>query len=140
MEEKKKSDASVIEVSRVGIRAYARGRAYDPYRYSPDGPTPYKDPGTPVDETAVEKALKKKSDHLQAVAAEGAADQLIVNEILEENAPAEAVETAEESLDTGADAEITALAEDDAEVQDPWAKVDAEVDAINAASEDKDKE
>lgn len=37
--EKKKSDASVIEVSRVGIRSYARGRAYDPYRYSPDGPT-----------------------------------------------------------------------------------------------------
>lgn len=46
-EEKKKSDASVIDVSRVGIRSYARGRAYDPYRYSPDGPTPYKDPGAP---------------------------------------------------------------------------------------------
>lgn len=140
VEEKKKSDASVIEVSRVGIRAYARGRAYDPYRYSPDGPTPYKDPGAPVDETAVEKALEKRSDHLQAVAAEGVADQLIVNEILEENTPAEAVETAEDSLDTEAAAEITTPAEDDTDVQDPWAKVDAEVDAINAASEDKDKE
>ncbi len=29
------------EASRVGIRAYARGRAYNPYRFSKDGPTPY---------------------------------------------------------------------------------------------------
>ena len=31
----------VKEYSRVGIRQYARGRAYDPYRYSEDGPTCY---------------------------------------------------------------------------------------------------
>ena len=127
VEEKKKSDASVIDVSRVGIRSYARGRAYDPYRYSPDG----KDPGAPVDETAVEKALEKKSDHLQAVAAEGVADELIVNEILEENAPAETTETVESGAVDGADA---------ADVQDPWAGIDAEVEAINAETEDKDKE
>lgn len=131
-EEKKKSDASVIDVSRVGIRSYARGRAYDPYRYSHDGPTPYKDPGTPVDETAVEKALEKKSDHLQAVAAEGVADELIVNEILEENAPAE---TADETTET-----VESAAADAADVQDPWAGIDAEVEAINAETEDKDKE
>ncbi|WP_130848846.1 YidC/Oxa1 family membrane protein insertase [Intestinimonas timonensis] len=131
-EEKKKSDASVIDVSRVGIRSYARGRAYDPYRYSHDGPTPYKDPGTPVDETAVEKALEKKSDHLQAVAAEGVADELIVNEILEDNAPAE---TAEETTET-----VESAAADAADVQDPWAGIDAEVEAINAETEDKDKE
>lgn len=131
-EEKKKSDASVIDVSRVGIRSYARGRAYDPYRYSHDGPTPYKDPGTPVDETAVEKALEKKSDHLQAVAAEGVADELIVNEILEENAPAE---TADETTET-----VERAAADAADVQDPWAGIDAEVEAINAETEDKDKE
>ena len=137
-EEKKKSDASVIDVSRVGIRSYARGRAYDPYRYSPDGPTPYKDPGAPVDETAVEKALEKKSDHLQAVAAEGVADELIVNEILEENAPAETAEAPETTA-----AEETAPAEEsapEADVQDPWAGIDAEVEAINAETEDKDKE
>lgn len=134
-EEKKKSDASVIDVSRVGIRSYARGRAYDPYRYSPDGPTPYKDPGAPVDETAVEKALEKKSDHLQAVAAEGVADQLIVNEILEENAPAETAEETTETVESAA-----ADAGDAADVQDPWAGIDAEVEAINAETEDKDKE
>ena len=32
---------SVKEMSRVGMRQYARGRAYDPYRYSEDGPTVY---------------------------------------------------------------------------------------------------
>lgn len=134
-EEKKKSDASVIDVSRVGIRSYARGRAYDPYRYSPDGPTPYKDPGAPVDETAVEKALEKKSDHLQAVAAEGVADELIVNEILGENAPAETAEETTETVESAA-----ADAGDAADVQDPWAGIDAEVEAINAETEDKDKE
>ena len=134
-EEKKKSDASVIDVSRVGIRSYARGRAYDPYRYSPDGPTPYKDPGAPVDETAVEKALEKKSDHLQAVAAEGVADELIVNEILEENAPAETAEETTETVESAA-----ADAGDAADVQDPWAGIDAEVEAINAETQDKDKE
>ena len=44
--EKKDADedkipGSVKEMSRVGMRQYARGRAYDPYRYSEDGPTPY---------------------------------------------------------------------------------------------------
>ncbi|WP_294513378.1 YidC/Oxa1 family membrane protein insertase [uncultured Intestinimonas sp.] len=134
-EEKKKSDASVIDVSRVGIRSYARGRAYDPYRYSPDGPTPYKDPGAPVDETAVEKALEKKSDHLQAVAAEGVADELIVNEILEENAAADAAAETTETVESAA-----ADAGDAADVQDPWAGIDAEVEAINAETQDKDKE
>ncbi|MGN8967212.1 YidC/Oxa1 family membrane protein insertase [Intestinimonas sp. HCP28S3_D6] len=134
-EEKKKSDASVIDVSRVGIRSYARGRAYDPYRYSPDGPTPYKDPGAPVDETAVEKALEKKSDHLQAVAAEGVADELIVNEILEENAAADSAAETTETVESAA-----ADAGDAADVQDPWAGIDAEVEAINAETQDKDKE
>ena len=36
-----KIPGSVKEMSRVGIRQYARGRAYDPYRYSEDGPTVY---------------------------------------------------------------------------------------------------
>ena len=85
--EKKKSDASVIEVSRVGIRSYARGRAYDPYRYSPDGPTLYKDPGAPIDENAVEAALEKKSDKLQEAALEAAADEMIAEELVEEKTP-----------------------------------------------------
>ena len=134
-EEKKKSDASVIDVSRVGIRSYARGRAYDPYRYSPDGPTPYKDPGAPVDETAVEKALEKKSDHLQAVAAEDKADELIVSEILEEKASAAAGAEETPAAEVPENAPADAAAD-----QDPWAGIDAEVDAIHAETEGKDKE
>ena len=40
-EDEEKIPGSVKEYSRVGIRQYARGRAYDPYRYSEDGPTCY---------------------------------------------------------------------------------------------------
>ena len=40
-EDEEKVPGIVKEYSRVGIRQYARGRAYDPYRYSEDGPTPY---------------------------------------------------------------------------------------------------
>ena len=40
-EEEEKIPGIVKEYSRVGIRQYARGRAYDPYRYSEDGPTCY---------------------------------------------------------------------------------------------------
>ena len=134
VEEKKKSDASVIDVSRVGIRSYARGRAYDPYRYSPDGPTPYKDPGAPVDESAVEKALEKKSDRLQAVAAEDKADQLILDELKET-----AVPETEEAAQTDSAAEVIAETAA-ADAEDPWAGIDAEVEAINAETEDKDKE
>ena len=40
-EDEEKIPGIVKEYSRVGIRQYARGRAYDPYRYSEDGPTCY---------------------------------------------------------------------------------------------------
>ena len=60
-----KIPGSVKEYSRVGIRQYARGRAYDPYRYSSDGPTvcpgeepifPPKDSGAPAEEPAAIQA------------------------------------------------------------------------------------
>lgn len=38
-EEEEKIPGAVKEASRVGMRQYARGRAYDPYRYSAEGPT-----------------------------------------------------------------------------------------------------
>ena len=50
MEKEGKGDAAVISVSGIGMRSYARGRAYDPNRYSPDGPTPYHDPDRDWDE------------------------------------------------------------------------------------------
>lgn len=42
--EKDNKDTAVIAVSGIGLRSYARGRAYDPNRFSADGPTPYHDP------------------------------------------------------------------------------------------------
>lgn len=46
--------------SAVGLRAYARGRAYDPDRYG--GVTPYRDPDHPIDEDAVEKARAERAE------------------------------------------------------------------------------
>ena len=67
-QKKEKSGAS-NEASRVGIRAYARGRAYDPYRFSPDGPTPYRDPAAVVDEEAIERAVEEKEVQAEVEAA-----------------------------------------------------------------------
>lgn len=44
----RKISGDVLASSRSGIRAYARGRNYDPDRFG--GVTPYRDPGTPIDE------------------------------------------------------------------------------------------
>ena len=135
--EKKKSDASVISVSGVGVRAYARGRAYDPYRYRPEGPTAYRDPGEPVDEAAVEEALEKKrrffgkkkqeepeaSKKLAEEALECQADEAVVEELLEERA-------AEQPEQTPAVPEESTL-----DVDDPWKALDQEVKDITADPE-----
>ncbi len=55
-------DRAVAEVSRVGLRTYARGRAYDPDRFG--GVTPYHDPAAPVDEAAIEAALASRGEDL----------------------------------------------------------------------------
>ena len=60
MEKESKGDSAVISVSGVGMRSYARGRAYDPYRFSPDGPTPYHDPDREWDGAKSQEAGKKK--------------------------------------------------------------------------------
>lgn len=58
-----KQDKAVSTVSRVGMRAYARGRAYDPDRFG--GVTEYRDPS--VDEAAIEAALSAKGDQAEQV-------------------------------------------------------------------------
>ena len=88
-----KIPASVREASRVGIRAYARGRAYDPYRFSPDGPTLYQQLDGTIVENAQDKKLERKSEVREEAALEQAADQMIVDELKAEQAaqaPAEA--------------------------------------------------
>ena len=122
--EKKPSDASNNEASKVGIRAYARGRAYDPNRFNPEGPTPYADPAAPIDENAVEKAFKKKSDELERIALEKAADDMIVEEIIEEKG-----EELTESTEAVSE-EITA--------EDPWAKLDEEIKDIQGDTDEEE--
>lgn len=125
--EKKKSDASVIGVSGVGLRSYARGRAYDPNRYSVEGPTGYKDPGAPVDENAVEEALRKKSDDLEKKALEEAADEMIVEDLKEEITQEEAPEAQEPDSEE----EKSQLAQ----TEDPWADLDREIEDIQNPKE-----
>ncbi len=89
----KKDDASkqeraVAEVSRVGMRNYARGRAYDPDRFG--GVTPYRDPSA-VDEAAIEAALAAKEEKAE----EAAAVEKPVEAMPKETMAVETVETVE---------------------------------------------
>lgn len=119
--EKKKSDASVISVSSVGIRAYARGRAYDPYRHSNDGPTTYKDPTTPIDEGVPDTALENNFVAQQEIVMEATTDDMILHESQDEQA-VQAEEKNEEPVDTE---------------ENPWDKLDQEIHDIQN-TEDKD--
>lgn len=121
--EKKKSDASVISVSGVGIRAYARGRSYDPYRYSSNGPTQYKDPTAAIDESAVEAALEKKTGKRRWGGKETQADQSIVQENVTE-------ETAQPQTQ---DPQV----EKDLSSEDPWAKLDEEIKDIQDSQDEE---
>ena len=42
------------------MRAYARGRAYDPDRFG--GVTPYRDPSAKADAASIEAALEEKTE------------------------------------------------------------------------------
>lgn len=103
----KKKDSAVIGVSGVGTRAYARGRAYDPYRFSPDGPTAYKVPGEEVDEAAVEAALEKKGRKAQDVEEEVTA--ALETPETETQAAPEAPETPETDAAQTVDAAVAAV-------------------------------
>ena len=145
--EKKKGDTAVIGVSGVGLRAYARGRAYDPYRFSPEGPTPYKDPSE-IDEAAVEAALEKKK--------KGRWGRKKEDEVVEETAASKALEKEADELEqVAADARGGRAdrpgdpgagggggprrAEETAPSEEAWEEIDQEIRAIQAEGEDPDK-
>lgn len=124
-EDDDKIPGAVKEASRVGMRTYARGRAYDPSRFSEDGPTGYKEPGAPIDETVVDKALKKKSDKLEAVAREAAVDDEIVESLMLEQSGEGADEALSDApaLETPA---YTAPDYADEEAEAPYAEEETE--------------
>lgn len=130
-EEEEKIPGAVKEASRVGMRQYARGRAYDPYRYSAEGPTAYPGAAPVFQKKEDTRALEKESDELEQVALEQAADEAIVEAIREEQAGA-APEGLSETpvLETPT---YEAPDYDAAEAEAPYAEESEE-------SEDKDKE
>lgn len=95
--EKKESDGpsagEIAAVSRVGIRSYARGRAYDPDRFG--GVTPYVDPSARIQDprTATDKKYDKLEEDLKAGQAEETAPAVEETEAAE--TVVETVETAE---------------------------------------------
>ena len=130
-EEEEKIPGAVKEASRVGMRQYARGRAYDPYRYSAEGPTAYPGAAPVFQKKEDTRALEKESDELEQVALEQAADEAIVEAIREEQAGAAPVGLSETPvLETPT---YEAPDYDAAEAEAPYAEESEE-------PEDKDKE
>lgn len=84
--------------SRVGIRAYARGRAYDPARFG--GVTPYRDPDHPVDEEAIEKARSARAEKAEEAKLEADVTARVAAEMADlAEGTADQVEQAIEKLD-----------------------------------------
>lgn len=100
--------------SRVGMRAYARGRAYDPNRFG--GVTPYHDPNGA---TAAEEKVKDTKD------------DLFLPEEKEETVESAVVETVEQTGTAPAEPETSASEMEEVEV---------EVEQIEVEVDDNDKE
>ncbi len=94
VESSEKKKERTTDVGRIGMRPYARGRAYDPERFG--GVTPYQDPGAPIDEEAVAAALAAKGEMIEEEPVAEVADTSVeqVEAIGEETASIE--EAAEE--------------------------------------------
>lgn len=112
---KKKDTASGVNpsASRVGLRAYARGHAYDPDRYG--GVTPYKDPEG-VNEDAIEQALEKRAEAREEAQLEAEIDARIAAEVEREFADGKL--TGEAQTAEAPQEESAAAEEETAEVDD----------------------
>lgn len=109
--EEEKRDAAFIEVSRVGIRSYARGRAYEPDRFG--GVTPYRDPDELARERKTQeeqeaKAAEEKKNKKKGGKAEAEAVQPAPAPVEEPVIAAEEVPAAEEPVE-----EVTAPASEE---------------------------
>ena len=87
-EDDDKIPGSVKENSRVGMRQYARGRAYDPYRYSEDGPTPYPGEAPIFPPRADSRELKREAREVEEELRELRTDEAIEETILTGEIPA----------------------------------------------------
>ncbi len=129
-----KPTGDVISASRVGLRAYARGRAYDPNRFG--GVTEYRDPNAAIDEDAIEKVLEERAEKAERAEEEAAilaAAQAKVSQEMEAldgstvEEVAEKIEEAHEHQAQDAEAEADALAaqlqDAEEELEDAWEDV-----------------
>ena len=104
-----KIPGSVKEHSRVGLRQYARGRAYDPYRYSEEGPTAYPGEAPIFPPRSDSRALKREAHEIEEELREIHTDEAIEDAILEEKALEAPVQEETEVVSAGEESE----AEDD---------------------------
>lgn len=126
-----------VTASRVGMRAYARGRAYDPDRYG--GVTPYKDPDV-VDEEAIEAALEAKAEKAEEAQMEAEITAKVAAEVEAEFKEGKLHEKTPEEIAAETEAEADALAESltqaEEKLDDAWEEVTGEA----AAEEDSQGE
>ena len=114
----KKSDSDQPGIrksdSRVGMRTYARGRAYDPNRFG--GVTPYHDPNAPeIPEDAVDQARREKGEQAEnALAGEELASALPETSPIEEEKETAALESVSEAID-GSEEELSGEEAEEAE-------------------------
>ena len=114
----KKSDSDQPGIrksdSRVGMRTYARGRAYDPNRFG--GVTPYHDPNAPdIPDDAVEQARREKGEQAEnALAGEELASALPETSPIEEEKETAALESVSEAID-GSEEELSGEEAEEAE-------------------------
>lgn len=125
-----------VSASRVGLRAYARGRAYDPNRYG--GVTPYKDPDV-VDENAIEAAREAKAEKAEEAALEAEITAKVAAEVEAEFEAGALKEKTPEEVAAEAEAEADALADSlkqaEEKLDDAWEEVVGEDAAAEEHSE-----
>ena len=115
VESSEKKKERTTDVGRIGMRPYARGRAYDPERFG--GVTPYQDPGAPIDEEAVAAALAAKGVPEEEPAAEEAVVEIPVEQA-ETSAAEEAVEEEATVEETEEEAVEEAFEEEESEASE----------------------
>ena len=110
VESSEKKKDRTTDVGRIGMRPYARGRAYDPDRFG--GVTPYQDPGAPIDEEAVAAALAVKGEP-----EEEPVEEVIETPVEQVEIPAEEETVVEESAEEIVEEESEEVEEESEEEQ-----------------------
>ena len=99
----------------MGLRQYARGRAYDPYRYSEEGPTAYPGEAPIFPPRSDSRAPKREAHEIEEELREIHTDEAIEDAILEEKALEAPVQEETEVVSAGEESEAPYAEESEAE-------------------------